>query len=256
MSRTEADTPTTDARANEVPDLGGMDLQIPKRSATLRTLVEDKIRQAISSGHFRPGQRLVERELCEIIGVGRTSIREALRQLEAEGLITTHAHRGPSVSVISLDEAEQLYAVRALLESYSGQEFALKGTDDDVARLEADVEAFASAAARCEANPNPQTRRDLIEAKTAFYACLMEGSRNVIVHQLLKLLHNRVTLLRITSMTQPGRLAHSVEEIREIVAAIKARDGQLAADACRRHIERAAETAIAYLKQMPNAAHT
>ena len=63
-------------------------LQIPKRGATLRLLVEDKIREAISSGVLRPGQRLVERELCEMTGVGRTSIREALRQLEAEGLIT------------------------------------------------------------------------------------------------------------------------------------------------------------------------
>ncbi|MBL8584085.1 MAG: GntR family transcriptional regulator [Rhizobiaceae bacterium] len=239
-----------DSRVDDVPDLGDFDLQIPKRSATLRAMVEDKLRQAISAGRFRPGQRLIERELCEMIGVGRTSIREALRQLEAEGLITSHPHRGPSVSSISLEEAKQLYSVRALLESYSGQEFATKGSAEDIDRLESKVAKFALAADRFEADPNANTRRDLIEAKTSFYGCLMEGGRNVFVQQMLKLLHNRVTLLRITSMTQPGRLQHSVDEIRDILAAIKARDGQRAADACRVHIERAADTAIAYLAKV------
>lgn len=244
MAESEAE-----AQSQPVTELGGIDLQIPKRNATLRTLVEDKMRQAISSGHFKPGQRLVERELCEMIGVGRTSIREALRQLEAEGLITSHPHRGPSVSVVSLEEAKQLYAVRALLESYSGQQFALVGNDADIARLESRVEAFALAARRFQSDPTAQARRDLIETKTAFYACLMEGGRNGIVQQVLTSLHNRITLLRITSMTQSGRLEHSVEEIWEILAAIKSRDGTRAADACRRHIEAAAATAIAYLDQ-------
>jgi len=250
MAETESES-RSGATREPGADLGEINLQIPKRNATLRALVEDKMRQAISSGHFKPGQRLVERELCEMIGVGRTSIREALRQLEAEGLITSHPHRGPSVSNVSPEEAIQLYAVRALLESYSGQQFALKGTDAEIARLEANVEAFAEAAKRFQADPQPQTRRGLIEAKTAFYTCLMEGSRNIFVQQMLTSLHNRVTLLRITSMTQEGRLAHSVEEIREIMTAIKSRDGVWAADACRRHIEAAAETAIAHLGHSP-----
>lgn len=224
------------------------DLQVPKRGATLRLIVEDKIRQAISSGHFRPGQRLVERELCETMGVGRTSIREALRQLEAEGLIISHPHRGPSVSSISLEEAKQLYTVRALLESFSGQEFALHGTAEEVARLERTAAAFEASTLRYQDDPSTQTRRDLIEVKTAFYRCLMEGSHNVFVEQTLTLLHNRITLLRVTSMTRPGRLSHSVAEIKDIVAAIKARDGKRAAEVCKYHIEMAANIAIAYLE--------
>lgn len=224
------------------------DLQIPKRGATLRLIVEDKIRQAISAGHFRPGQRLVERELCESLGVGRTSVREALRQLEAEGLITSHPHRGPSVSAISLEEAKQLYSVRALLESFSGQEFAANGTDEEIARLEQAADAFEAATIKHQTDPTGQTRKELIEVKTTFYRCLMEGSHNVFVEQMLTLLHNRITLLRVTSMTQPGRLSHSVAEIRDIVAAIKARNGADAAAKCRYHIEMAANTAIGYLE--------
>lgn len=221
-----------------------MDLQIARQNASLRIQVEDKLRHAISSGRFKPGQRLVERELCELIGVGRTSIREALRQLEAEGLITSYPHRGPVVSTISYDEAAQLYSVRALLESFAGQEFAENGSDEDIAALLAAVDEFSAAA-----DSGSATR--IIEAKTSFYDCLMTGSKNVFVKQMLTSLHNRVTLLRMTSMTQPGRLQHSVAEIKEIGAAIQERNGEKAAALCKRHIEIAAKVALDYLSKNP-----
>jgi DNA-binding GntR family transcriptional regulator len=224
-----------------------INLQIPKQSATLRMAVEEKIRQAIASGVFQPGQRLVEKKLCELIGVGRTSIREALRQLEAEGLITTYPHRGPVVSAITYEEAEQLYQVRALLESFSGQQFAERGSPEDIAKLEAAVAEFEAAA-------NANDRATLIEAKTRFYDCLMEGGGNMFVRQMLTSLHNRITLLRVTSMTQPGRLQHSVQEIKEIAAAIKDRNGARAAAACKYHIEMAAKIALAYLRKRPQSA--
>jgi DNA-binding GntR family transcriptional regulator len=221
-----------------------INLQIPKQSATLRMAVEEKIRQAIASGMFQPGQRLVEKNLCELIGVGRTSVREALRQLEAEGLITTYPHRGPVVSAITYEEAEQLYQVRALLESFSGQQFAEKASQADIAKLESAVKAFESAA-------KGDDRAALIEAKTNFYKCLMEGGNNMFVRQMLTSLHNRITLLRVTSMTQPGRLKHSVQEIKEIAAAIKERNGARAAAACKHHIDMAAKIALAYLRTKP-----
>jgi DNA-binding GntR family transcriptional regulator len=221
-----------------------INLQIPKHSATLRMAVEEKIRQAIASGVFQPGQRLIEKKLCELIGVGRTSIREALRQLEAEGLITTYPHRGPVVSAITYEEAEQLYQVRALLESFSGQQFAERGSPDDIAKLDAAVAEFEAAA-------KGNDKAALIEAKTRFYNCLMEGGGNMFVRQMLTSLHNRITLLRITSMTQPGRLKHSVREIKEIATAIKDRNAQRAAAACKYHIEMAARIALDYLRKRP-----
>ncbi|PDT01667.1 AsnC family transcriptional regulator [Rhizobium chutanense] len=222
--------------------MGSMDLQVTRQNASLRILVEDKLRQAISSGHFKPGQRLVERELCEVTGVGRTSIREALRQLEAEGLITSYPHRGPVVSTISYEEAAQLYKVRALLESFAGQEFAENGSEEDIHALLETVDEFEAAAAS-----GSGTR--IIQAKTAFYDCLMAGSKNLFVKQMLTSLHNRVTLLRMTSMTQPGRLPHSVAEIKEIAAAIAQRDGQRAAELCKQHIKVAAKVALDHLSK-------
>lgn len=217
------------------------ELHVARQSASLRVQVEDKLRQAIATGRFKPGQRLVERELCELIGVGRTSVREALRQLEAEGLITSYPHRGPVVSSISYDEAEQLFRVRALLESFAGQQFAENGTAEDIDKLKKAVNNFADAALDGSGSA-------LIEAKTVLYECLMNGGGNIFVKQMLTSLHNRITLLRMTSMTQPGRLQHSVNEIREIAQAIEDRNGPKAAAACRHHIEMAAKVALNYLR--------
>src|SRR6266852_874025 len=89
---------------------------------TVRSMVTQKLREAIMSGTLKRIQRLVERELCEMTGVSRPSIREALRLREADGLVNTVPHRGPVVSIISVEEATPLYASRAVLEGFDGRE--------------------------------------------------------------------------------------------------------------------------------------
>ncbi|MEP9367294.1 GntR family transcriptional regulator [Xanthobacter sp. VNH20] len=220
--------------------MDNQDLHITRQAATLRLMVEEKLRAAIAKGLFKPGQRLVERELCELIGVGRTSIREALRQLEAEGLVQTIPHRGPIVSSISAQEARQLYEIRALLEGYAGRQFAERNDPQAVKELDKTVKALVKAA-----KSNEQLA--LIEAKTQFYKVLMGGADNVFVTQMLTSLHNRITLLRFTSMTQPGRLTRSIVEIRDIYEAIASGDGDAAEKACRLHIQEAAKVALAVL---------
>lgn len=215
-----------------------MDLQIEKKSATLRGLVEDKLREAIAAGVFAPGQRLIERELCDMLGVGRTSVREALRQLEAESLIESLPHKGPVVARISVEEARQLYALRTLLEAHAGRRCAQTADDDFLQRLDAAVETFVKAS-ECK------ERVAMIEAKTAFYDLLMEGCGNKYITRTLTGLHNQISALRLTSMSRPDRLPQSIAEIRAIAAAIRSGDPARAADACRRHIENASEVALA-----------
>ena len=217
-----------------------MDLQIEKKSATLRGLVEDKLREAIAAGVFAPGQRLIERELCDMLGVGRTSVREALRQLEAESLIESLPHKGPVVARISVEEARQLYSLRTLLEAHAGRCCAQTADDDFLQRLDAAVETFVKASACKE-------RVAMIEAKTAFYDLLMEGCGNKYITRTLTGLHNQISALRLTSMSRPDRLPQSIAEIRAIAAAIRSGNPARAADACRRHIENASEVALAQM---------
>src|SRR4029453_11627807 len=163
---------------------------------TVRAMVAQKLREAIMSGTLKPGQRLVERELCEMMGVSRPSIREALRLLEADGLVNTVPHRGPVVSTISLEEAKQLYDARAVLEGFAGRECA-RLCDPDV------VHRIGDALTRRKAAAPKQGLVGCLEAKTDFYGALIGGCRNSFVERMLKPLHDRITLLRTPSMSPP-----------------------------------------------------
>ncbi|MGB3541010.1 MAG: GntR family transcriptional regulator [Mesorhizobium sp.] len=215
-----------------------LDLRVSKRSATLRGQVEEKLRVAISSGSFVPGQRLIERELCEKLGVSRPSLREALRQLEAEGLITLIPHRGPIVTTVDADEARQLYELRSLIEGFAAERCAQTASRELKLALTDAVEEFARVATSGKAD-------NLIETKSTIYDLLLEGAGNIFVRQTLESLYNRINLLRVTSMAQPGRLEHSIAELREIAAAIQSGDGPRAAAACQLHIANAATAALA-----------
>ena len=204
---------------------------------TVRAMVAQKLREAIMSGTLKPGQRLVERELCEMTGVSRPSIREALRLLEADGLVNTVPHRGPTVSTISLEEAKQLYAARAVLEGFAGRECA-RLRDPEVVRRIGDALARLKAAF---------ARSDMVaalEAKTDFYAALIGGCRNAFIERMLKPLHDRITLLRITSMSQPKRINKSLREVTAIWRAIQNGDADLAERCCVDHINAAAVAAL------------
>jgi DNA-binding GntR family transcriptional regulator len=217
------------------------DLNVSREATSLRQLVEGRLRSAIGRGVFKPGQRLIERELCEQTGVGRTSIREALRQLEAEGLVTTIPHRGPIVSTITADEAAQLYDLRALLEGYAGRQCARRRDPAIIGRLRTQFERMVAVAGQ-------QDRSDLLTAKTEFYAALLEGCGNAFVERFLKMLLNRVTVLRMTSMTQADRIDKSLSEIEAILIAIEDGHESRAEQACVRHIQNAAEVALDALR--------
>jgi DNA-binding GntR family transcriptional regulator len=204
---------------------------------TVRAIVAQKLREAIMSGTFKPGQRLVERELCEMTGVSRPSIREALRLLEADGMVNTVPHRGPVVSTISLDEARQLYDARAVLEGFAGRECARL-------RDPAVVRRMGDALTRLKAAFTKADMMAVLEAKTDFYAALIGGCQNAFIERMLKPLHDRITLLRITSMSQPKRVNKSLREVTAIWRAIQSGDEDLAERCCVDHIKAAAVAAL------------
>src|SRR6201990_2706718 len=204
---------------------------------TVRAIVAQSVGEAIRSGTLKPGQRLVERELCEMMGVSRPSIREALRHLEADGLVNTVPHRRPVVSTISLEEARQLYDARAVLEGFAGRECA-RLRDPNV------VQRIGDALTRLKAAAASQDLVGCLEAKTDFYGALIGGCRNSFVERMLKPLHDRITLLRITSMSQPKRINKSMREVTAIWRAIQSGDEELAERCCVDHVKAAAVAAL------------
>ena len=214
---------------------------LPRVAAPLREQVLDRLRQAIVEQKLPPGHRLIERELVEQIGVSRTTVREVLRELAAEGLVKTIPQKGAVVAVPSAQEAAELYEVRAALEALAARRFVAHATPADLAQLR---EAFAEIE---RVTHDGGDIRAMLAAKDRFYDVLLRGCGNGAVHEILAGLKARVALLRTASLSQPGRAAKSVDEIRAIVDAVEARDADAAARACAAHVERAASTGLGAL---------
>ncbi|AEA28548.1 transcriptional regulator, GntR family [Pseudonocardia dioxanivorans CB1190] len=214
---------------------------VTRVAAPLRMQVVEQLREMIVSGDYGPGDRLVEAPLCEHFGVSRTVVREAIRQLESEGLVTIIANRGPVVAELTVTDAQALYEVRASLEGLAGRLFAERAGPEQRAELRSAVEGVAAAFEQT----NLRVR---LAAKDRFYEALIDGAGNEIVRQTLRGIHARVQLLRGLSLQAPGRAQDSLEELRRIVEAATSGDGEAARLACEDHVRQAGRFAVAMVR--------
>ena len=159
-------------------DAAGSSLRVGRVAAPLREQVLEVLRQAILDFRLKPGQRLIERELIEQTGVSRTTIREVLRQLAAEGLVTTIPQKGAIVVVPSAQEAADLYEVRAALEALAGRLFVRRATDEQVTALRGSLRDIERLAKKRE--PDIQA---LLQAKDGFYEVLLQGAGNAAIRE-------------------------------------------------------------------------
>lgn len=215
---------------------------IDRQAAPIRMQTIQKLREAILDDYFKPGDRLYEKELCEQLGVSRTSVREALRQLEAEGLVTTVPNQGPIVTRVFLDEAEDIYQVRELLECLACRLFTERATDEQVLELALSVEDLEKAAV-------PGDVGQYLNVKNTIHEILFSGCGNSVAHSIFKSLFARVNFLRKTSLSRPGRTRESTAEIKAILKAIQARDPQGAHDRCLEHVRKASAVALEGLRR-------
>jgi DNA-binding GntR family transcriptional regulator len=207
-------------------------------SAPVRSQVISSLRDAILQGRFLPGQKLVEADLCELMGVSRPSVREALRQLEAEKLVVITPFRGPAVARIDWDEASQIYEVRALLEGQAAYLFAQRVTDADLESMEASLRTFQAAARRGD-------EAGRLLSTEEFYGVMLDKCGNKVIRDLLAGLHARINFLRARSMSRAGRAKQSGAEMQRIYEALHARSPKKAQQACTDHVRLACEAAKA-----------
>ena len=212
-------------------------LLITRIPDTLRKQVVDRIRTAICENRFPQGARLVERQLCTLLGVSRTSVREALRQLEAEGFVVSGPRQGPAVASLDRDTVRGIYEVRAALEALAGKLFVERATDAHRTALAA---AFAAlAAAHREAVPGVA-----LERTVGFYDAIFAGAQNETIVTTIRPLSGRIYLLRARSMSVKGRRVVSFTEMKAINRALMGRDPAKAWDACWNHVMQAASYAL------------
>lgn len=216
-------------------------MRVVSIAAPVRTQVVESLRAAIVDGRLAPGQRLVEKDLCQMLGVSRPSVREALRALEVEGLVSSIPNRGPVVTELTPDDAASIYEVRGALEALAAELFTVNAQKEDIELLRQAAEELATAYRSGDVSR-------LIISKRAFYDVILAGAKNGIIAEVLRTLNARITRLRALGLGTAERRDRSLEEIRMLVDALVRRDGQAAADLSRRHVEEAARSALAHLK--------
>jgi GntR family transcriptional regulator, trigonelline degradation regulator len=219
------------------------DLRVSTTAAPVRTQVLRVLRNAIITGRFKPGERLIERQLCEWTNVSRTSVREALRHLESEGLVTSTPNRGPVVTRVSAEQAKNIYLVRAALEGIAGRLFAANASDaqvEQLGQLVHDLRLVVTGRLTDIAIP---------ELKEQFYDLLFLGGGNNIAAEMFASLNSRIAMLRWTTLSKPGRELEMVLELEEVIEAIRRRDPAGTEEACVRHVNNAAQVALSILGQ-------
>ncbi|HEV2221167.1 MAG TPA: FCD domain-containing protein [Casimicrobiaceae bacterium] len=185
---------------------------------SLPGLLQREVERMILAGDLAAGAQLREAELASMLGVSRGPLREAFRALEESGLVRLEKNRGVFVRQIGVDEADQIFELRAVLDQYAGRRAAQNAAPADVAELRALVDRMERAGGDVDA---------YLDANVAFHDRIVQLAGNPKLTLLYRRLVNELHLHRRASLGQAGRLPLSIREHRAIVASIAS--GQAAA---------------------------
>ncbi|OYX45038.1 MAG: GntR family transcriptional regulator [Rhodobacterales bacterium 32-67-9] len=220
------------------------DLRIDHSTTTLRELAVERLRQAIISGRFSGGDRLVERTLCDQLGVSRSVVREAIRYLEAEGLVEIRPRSGPMVARLDWQSARQIYDIRRLLESDAAAACARVADAAVAARLR-------GALAEIKRSSAEGMRAELYAATTDFYEVIFRSAGQTVAWEIVQRLNGRISRLRALTLASTNRQLSGPAHMERICEAICANQPVAAAAAVNDHLRDAAEIARQSLEAAP-----
>ena len=208
---------------------------------TLRDIVQERMRTAIIEGHFAPGERLVERPLCDQLGVSRTVVRETIRYLEAEGLVEIIPNRGPIVALLDWGQAEQIYDIRKQLEGSAATRCAQCHSGDFATRL-------GEALAALNETMNDSEWIGVMRATTRFYETIFIEAGHAIAWEVVQRLNGRISRLRVLTLSAKDRPKPGISHMTAIYEAILSRDADAAQAAVQAHILDASSIAQRFLR--------
>jgi len=208
----------------------------------LREIVFESLREAIINGTLKPGERLMELQLAEQMGVSRTPVREAIRKLELEGFVVMVPRKGAYVSGISVRDIVDIFEVRAALESLAAGLAAERITEEELDELERVLFQIAEASAG-------ENIGIIAEKDANFHELLFRASRNQRLVNMITHLQEHIQRFRTTSLSVPGRTKHAIEEHKNIVGAIGERNVELAQALAREHVENAEQSFLKVLQE-------
>jgi DNA-binding GntR family transcriptional regulator len=220
-----------------------LDMNAPRLSpvrhqpAPLRNKIIAALRSAIETGLLEPGTRLIEKDLCDQLHVSRTSLREALRELQADGVFEPDSARGLTIGTISREEAENAYRIRSVLEALVVEQFIERADDAALRELTREGELLKQAY-------RSGVLATIIATKRAFYDRICSGAANGIAFDLINRLVLRTSSLRRHSLSRKERQMQSVKEIDRLISAIQKRDVESARQAAIEHVQNSARSAF------------
>ncbi|MFZ3555313.1 MULTISPECIES: GntR family transcriptional regulator [unclassified Streptomyces] len=212
----------------------------PLTQTSMQAKVAEELRRMIISGELPPRSSLSEMTLSQTFGVSRTPIREALKQLQIEGLVEVRPRVGTFVAVPSRREITELFQMKELLEGAAARLLAFRGNVPEVERLAANMSA-ADEAVRAG---DPEQYEKLVHD---FHELIMVGADNSKLEAHYRTLMNQLAYARLvrTSLSQPGRLSESDHEHHRVLDLIRAKDGDGAERVMREHVRRSHQALMA-----------
>jgi DNA-binding GntR family transcriptional regulator len=210
----------------------------------LREIVFESVRGAIISGVLKPGERMMEVQLAEKLGVSRTPIREAIRKLELEGLVIMMPRKGAYVADLSLKDITDVLEIRAALEGMAAGLAALRITDEEIEELELTALQFHQA---IEADDFDM----IVQKDIEFHDRIFKATRNDKLLQITNNLREQVQRFRIMYINKSNKSKDLAKEHYEIAEAISKRDINMAERIAKRHIENAEKYILTMAGNMP-----
>ncbi|WP_371376342.1 GntR family transcriptional regulator [Sporomusa aerivorans] len=212
----------------------------------LREVVAETLREAIVNGTLNPGERLMEIQLAEELGVSRTPVREAIRKLELEGFVVMLPRRGTYVADLSIKDINEVFEIRTALDVLAAGLAVERITEDELEQLERLLVEIG------ELLDTDDTDK-IVEVDSQFHDVLYRASRNDRLVGIINNLREQFTRFRSISIQYPGRMQKSVEEHRRLVEAIASRDTDLAQQIAREHMENSEQTLLQDLNERRHA---
>lgn len=195
----------------------------------LRDIVFDTLREAIMDGSLKPGERLMEVQLAQKLGVSRTPVREAIRKLELEGTVTMIPRKGAYVAEVSLKDISEVLEVRAALEGLAATLAAEKMDESGLKLLQEKASEFEAAA-------KDMNRDDLIKLDVEIHEIIFQSTDNQTLMNLVDGLREQVQRFRISYLSTMQNAEDIIVEHRELIDALLKKDPELARNAAEKHI--------------------
>jgi DNA-binding GntR family transcriptional regulator len=210
----------------------------------LRDRIASSIRDSIIEGRIKPGQRLLEPEVAQVLGVSRTPLREAFFQLEAEGFVKVQPRKGAVVSELSRKDAEDTSLIKNTLEALAGRLAAGNMTDEIIQELESVNEELV------EQSQSPKKDfRIILELNTRFHTIINNASGNEKLSDLIRILRKQTLRYNYIYLSLLSHLETSVQEHRHIIEALKQRDEKAVGEYTWQHGERARIALCEYMEK-------